>query len=116
MQLQPEHAADLLPAAEAGLRTTRRRLRQHLEGIPADPGLCHGWSGLVDIVWTGADVLGRDDDKTWARNTCLSLLAKQDLPEERLLGPSLLLGHAGVGYTLLRLARPEAVPSILAVC
>nr|WP_249125137.1 type 2 lanthipeptide synthetase LanM family protein [Saccharopolyspora erythraea] len=83
--------------------------------------LCHGDLGVAEALLQGARVTGRQDWRdaamrigadaaTWARNSD-GRIAETDAGD--VLSPGLLGGAAGVGYELLRLARPERVPSIL---
>lgn len=83
--------------------------------------LCHGDLGVAEALLQGARATGRRDWRdaamrigaeaaTWARNS-EGRIAETDAGD--VLSPGLLGGAAGVGYELLRLARPARIPSIL---
>ena len=107
----------------AGIRTYAERL---LAG-PAGPGagdslnasVCHGLAGVLDLC---VDTWLVSRDPTWARTARgLADLMLNDArrPEGWRSGvpggwpaPGLMLGRAGTGWSLLRLADPDAVPSV----
>lgn len=115
-----ERAAEYESAARTGLATTRERLRELLSQPGADSSLCHGLGGLVDVLLVGAEVL-RDRALEGLAAECMQRLVERhaaalDWPSgqhDRARDPSLFLGLAGIGYTLLRLERPERVPTVL---
>jgi type 2 lantibiotic biosynthesis protein LanM len=83
--------------------------------------LCHGDLGNADVLLTASDILRQD---TW--RTHANWIAAAALATARSTGwicgnplgvesPGLMTGIAGIGYTLLRLAHPGRVPSILAL-
>lgn len=81
--------------------------------------LCHGDLGNLEIVTLAAERLGRPD---WARRAgrvaggILAGIRERGwlfgLPG-RAEPPGMMIGLAGIGYGLLRLAAPEQVPSVL---
>ena len=84
--------------------------------------LCCGNAGRIEILHTAARALDRDDlaaaaarlagamlDRAEASGGLAVETADDGAPPDA-FSPSLFLGVAGVGYTLLRLAHPEALP------
>ncbi len=120
MVLDPDRAAGYEPAARAGLATTLEALTDRLEEPGADASLCHGLCGLIEVALIAGTVLGDDEPVTLARRAMRQLLARHgsagDWPSgvaSRGPNPSLMLGTAGIGYTMLRLHDPDGVPSVL---
>ena len=81
--------------------------------------LCHGDLGNVDLLVKAATALGDDQWLAEARRLTGSILADQaargwhcGVPGG-VETPGLMVGLAGIGYELLRLAEPTQVPSIL---
>lgn len=81
--------------------------------------LCHGDLGNLEVVTLAAERLGRPDWALWARCAAGGILAGIresgwlfGLPG-RAEPPGMMIGLAGIGYGLLRLAAPERVPSVL---
>jgi lantibiotic biosynthesis protein len=87
-------------------------------GDALNASLCHGLAGLIDLFidawrWSG--------DSSWmALAEALGDLMIDDARRQEgwrcgvpggWAAPGLLLGHAGIGWALLRLADPEGVPS-----
>jgi lantibiotic modifying enzyme len=89
--------------------------------------LCCGNFGRVEIMNIAGNALGRLHLTAHARHLATQLLARAaasgfrfqphdhqtDLPDRPDNNPSLFLGLAGVGYTLLRLTYPDLFPSVL---
>lgn len=89
--------------------------------------LCCGNFGRVEIMNIAGSVLGRLQLTAHARQLATQLLARAatsgfrfqpidhqpSLPDMSENNPSLFLGLAGVGYTLLRLNYPDLFPSVL---
>lgn len=98
---------------DAALAAARRR------GFGTSHSLCHGDLGSIELLLTGARVLGRPELRAEAQRRAADVLASIrtggwvcGVP----LGtptPSLLVGLAGIGYGLLRVAAPDTVPSVL---
>jgi type 2 lantibiotic biosynthesis protein LanM len=99
--------------AEVGLETTIRG------GFGMNHSLCHGDLGNLEPVLIASQML---HDARWG--ICASALSSSVLERIRASGwvcgvpqgvetPGLLVGLAGIGYGLLRLADPGGVPSIL---
>lgn len=123
LQIDPGGAAVYRPAAVAGLATTARAVEQDLENPRFDASLCHGLTGLAEVLWTGGRILGEPRYRALAVEATRAILARHgargDWPSgapSRGPSPSLMLGEAGVGYWLLRLHAGEQgdrVPSVL---
>lgn len=84
-----------------------------------DDSLCHGALGTLELLLQEAE---RSDDASRARELATRSGALLDALERRgprcgnrqhRETPGLLTGLAGIGYGLLRLARPALVPSVL---
>ncbi|WP_242342860.1 type 2 lanthipeptide synthetase LanM family protein [Anaeromyxobacter terrae] len=88
-------------------------------GFGSNHSLCHGALGNLDLLLHAA----RHVDESWwtdagqrlARETLAGIAARGCLlgAPTHVAPPGLMTGLAGVGYGLLRLARPERVPSVL---
>jgi type 2 lantibiotic biosynthesis protein LanM len=78
--------------------------------------LCHGELGNLDILIHAAQ---RVDDSWWddhgkgLASKTLVAIAEGGYLSDPLVPPGLMMGRAGVGYGLLRLACPVRVPSVL---
>jgi lantibiotic modifying enzyme len=100
---------DLSRALEAA-----RRIRR-----PKSDVLCCGAMGRIDLLVSASRALGRpelrDDARTIAAESMRSATGcgsyELDLPVE--LAPGLFQGIAGIGYELLRMVDPDAIPSVL---
>jgi class II lanthipeptide synthase len=122
MDLDPERRGAYEAAARVGLATTVENLQHRLAEPDADASLCHGVCGLVDVLLVAAEVLGEPDHRRRAEEALRRLVAKHGDPGDWPSGalsrgpnPSLMLGEAGVGYTLLRCSDPGCLPSVLAM-
>jgi lantibiotic modifying enzyme len=109
------HRQSLALAADATLRA--------LDDAMAHPGwdasLCHGIAGLVESLSTISEPLREPRLRTAAFDAARELVARHATSKEwplsfpeRAYNPSLMVGIAGIGLTLLRLANSEDVPSI----
>jgi type 2 lantibiotic biosynthesis protein LanM len=100
---------------EIALQTTQRHRLQ------ADH-LCCGNFGRVEVLLVGAGRCARSDWHRLAWQNAAGVIAKAkqtgayqlfpNLPNS-VFNPSFFRGTAGIGYQLLRLARPERLPSVL---
>ncbi len=81
--------------------------------------LCHGDLGNLDVLLHAAQ---RVDDSWWSEagerlaSKTLAAIAEREClfdPQTSLGSPGLMIGLAGIGYGLLRLASPKRVPSVL---
>jgi len=106
----------------ADARAAMQATRNSLEDARMNYSLCHGRGGNAETLMVGAAVLGDPSLLERPREVAMEGWAAyesqgrpwpcgtmQGVPD-----PGLLLGESGIGYFLLRLARPE-VPSILLV-
>lgn len=97
--------------AKTGLRTTRRALQEGLASRDTDTSLCHGLCGLIDVMLLASEALGDSTLDVDASNALEVLFSRHAATgawpsgvRSRGHHPSLLLGQAGLGYTLLRMA------------
>jgi len=97
----------------------RIALRKTIEsgfGFGANHSLCHGELGNLDILLHAAQ---RVDDSWWndhgkgLASETLVAIAEGGYLSNLLVPPGLMMGLAGIGYGLLRLACPERIPSVL---
>ncbi|QAT87205.1 lanthionine synthetase C family protein [Corallococcus coralloides] len=107
--------ARLRDELRAGLATVQR------EGFGGSHCLCHGDMGNLEVLHLAGEVLGDEAWKEAAYSRAARVLAQgQDetwrcgLPRFT-EAPGLMLGLAGIGMGLLRLAAPDFVPSVLAL-
>ncbi|MEM7356134.1 MAG: type 2 lanthipeptide synthetase LanM family protein, partial [Acidobacteriota bacterium] len=100
---------------EAALHTTVEH------GFDAGHCLCHGALGNLDILMIAGEALERPELGEQARRLATGVLDDQATSGwrygtlGRLTPPGLLVGLAGFGYQLLRVAQPNRVPSVLAL-
>src|SRR6266702_7556208 len=96
----------------------------HLEALPpdADASPCHGRAGLAETLLYASHVLGDPRHAVRAVRAWREPLRRFAEPAEWPCGvasgwnnPSLMLGHAGIGYALLRADDPVASPPLLLV-
>jgi hypothetical protein len=107
--------------AITGLSSTLRAARELAHAGPTDYSLCHGVSGLADVLLVGMQYgEGNGSEvKRVVANTirgCAPYLNGQRAWPCGVAGaevPGLLLGLAGIGYSHLRLRNPDMIPSIL---
>jgi len=109
---EPEMHVDI----ERALAITTR------QGIERADYLCCGSFGIVDILWTAGNALRRPDLRDRARRLAGEIVGRAnaegqyrlDLPSVgQLQCVGLFRGLAGIGYALLRIARPDVVPAVL---
>lgn len=111
-------ARHYLDDARAALRATV----VSLEDPRMNYSLCHGRGGNCETLMEGARVLGEPELLERPRQVAMEgweMYEAKGLPwpcgtMQGASDPGLLLGEAGIGYWLLRLARPET-PSVLVV-
>ncbi|MEE8583249.1 MAG: lanthionine synthetase LanC family protein [Acidobacteriota bacterium] len=116
MAIDPDHADSYAVAAQSGVATTLGRLEKTLQQPEPDTCLCHGWAGLIETALMAGRMLGEESHCALAMEACRALLAEHCPPRDRVIeNPSLMVGEAGLGYTLLRLCEPDSVPSVLLV-
>jgi len=89
------------------------------QGFAGNHSLCHGTLGNVELLLTAARLLNRPEDhEALERATALivgSIEANGWVTAVPfgMETPGLMIGLAGIGYELLRLAEPDKVPSVL---
>jgi type 2 lantibiotic biosynthesis protein LanM len=94
------------------------------EGATGVDHLCCGNLGRTETLLVGAAVLGEQHFQTTARAQAAAVVARARTRRGYRLGntpssgatldnPALFQGLSGIGYQLIRLARPELVPSLL---
>ncbi len=107
---------DIRRDIETAIKTTQAT------GIQNADYLCCGNLGRADILLTAASRLSRPDlaelANTWAwqmvtRAEETGEFALHPLLPKSVYSPGFLQGTAGIGYTLLRIAHPDALPSVL---
>jgi hypothetical protein len=109
----------LLREAEEALKATRRGAARTLAGGDGDDSLCHGGTGNADVLLCGDEALGQGLGREVALRSA-EAISEQWSPgagvghEGRypVRPQGLMLGIAGAGYFLLRLASQD-VPSVL---
>jgi lantibiotic modifying enzyme len=108
--------ASLHEELRIGLETTRRLHQTQLDH------LCCGNMGRVEILSHAARTLDQENLMEASVALTAQVLARAEargsfgwLPEneERRFDPAFFTGAAGVGYALLRLARPDQLPCVL---
>ncbi len=98
---------------ETAVQTTLR------EGFGFNHCLCHGDLGNLELVTLAAETFGRADwqqQRDDLAGAVLHSIQQSGWQYGTPLGvesPGLMTGIAGIGYGLLRLARPQATPSVL---
>jgi lantibiotic biosynthesis protein len=104
--------------AEAAVRATVVSLLEERMNY----SLCHGRSGNLETLLLASEILGDGDSRAVAERVMLEGCARYEAQGRRwpcgtlagVADPGLLLGEAGIGHFLLRMARPS-VRSILLV-
>ncbi len=86
----------------------------------ADTTLCHGLAGLAEVVLIAGQILRDETYRAASAATARALIGRYSESgrwpsgtASRGPNPSLMLGTAGIGYTLLRLHDPALVTPIL---
>jgi lantibiotic modifying enzyme len=85
--------------------------------------LCHGTLGHVDVLLTAACKTGRPSFQQLALQMAMNALTKSKENGTWIVSPSrrtrdvigFMTGLAGIGFTLLRAARPSSYPSLLSL-
>jgi|RhiMetdeSRZDD1v2_1073273.scaffolds.fasta_scaffold06182_9 class II lanthipeptide synthase len=120
-QLLSENRDTLMAAARNAIHATTAQL----ESLPAeaDASPCHGRAGLAETLIYATHVLGDPEHaaratRAWRSSVRRFFTEPSEWPCGVASGwnnPSLMLGHAGIGYALLRADDPSASPSLLLV-
>ncbi len=120
LSIDSDRASAYEAAARAGLETVLHTLDELATADCADTSLCHGLCGLIEIAMVGSRILGEEAPRETAESALERLVedhaTRNDWPSGVLSpgrNPSLLLGEAGVGLALLRLAHPGRTPTVL---
>jgi hypothetical protein len=119
-ELDPARAETHLFMARAAITTTLHTIDKIL-GLPSrDASLCHGLAGLMEVALIAGcslkDASCHERVLAAARFLIDSHARTGDWPSGLASGgpnPSLMLGLAGTGFSLLRLHDPAAIPSVL---
>ena len=116
----PEQASLHRRMAHRAAATIAHGLDQKLSQRQCDATLCHGLFGLSEALTTYGRAVGDDSCEAKSLHVASLLLPRYHGLEQWPSGinaggpsPSLMVGAAGVGYHLLRLAGRGAVPPIL---
>jgi lantibiotic modifying enzyme len=105
---------------DAALEATARAIERDLESGTAVASLCHGITGNVEILTYACEVGGDRTERlsesvrratAWVLAHAHGTLKPAETPAHP-ADPGLMLGAAGLGQFLLRVARP-AIPSAL---
>ena len=120
LTLDPTRQETHRVTARTAIAMTLKAIEAHLALPRGDVSLCHGLAGLAEIVLIAGQLLEdrayRDRAVAVGRLLVERHAAAGDWPSGVPSGgsnPSLMLGTAGVGYSLLRLSDPTGVPPIL---
>jgi len=118
--LDPDRADEYLARARLALATTLDAVEQFVESPVSDTSLCHGLSGLGEVVLIASQLLKDPSYQERAITLGRALIDRHAASGEWPSGvpsggpnPSLMLGLAGVGSWFLRLHDPAGVPSVL---
>jgi hypothetical protein len=118
--LDPDHAERHLATGRVAVATTLEAIEKNLLEPRRDASLCHGLSGLGEVVLIASQLL--DDESYHERAQALGRAlierhsASADWPSGVPSGgpnPSFMVGLAGIGYWFLRLHEPRRVPPLL---
>ncbi|WP_437035052.1 lanthionine synthetase LanC family protein [Streptomyces sp. enrichment culture] len=120
-KLDAAYKDDYVAKARTGLDKTRDSLEQRRPAHTFDATPCHGVTGLIESLWIGGSELAEPEYKDAALKAAQELVpfaTGDDWRSGVACGgpnPSLMLGHAGLGYHFLRLHNPQAVRPLLVV-
>lgn len=122
MMIDAEQADHHERMARTALSTTLAAIERGLETPGFDTTLCHGLTGLSEIILIFAEALGEDSSLQVAAGVASELIRRHDeagdWPAGNMTGgvnPTLMIGTAGVGHHLLRLRSATAVPPVLII-
>ncbi|PZE20042.1 type 2 lanthipeptide synthetase LanM family protein [Paenibacillus xerothermodurans] len=89
-------------------------------GMGRSHSLCHGDLGNAELFLLAGEACNRADWTALARTTAMAVLDEKRRSGKYHTGvarrielPGMMLGLSGIGYQLLRSAKPELVPSVL---
>ena len=120
LRLLPARRNELEPGVHRAVRTAAAALAA--TPLDADASPCHGHAGLAETLLYATEVLGDRSFAKAAVSQSRAAASKHVDPASWPCGvasgvnnPSLMLGFAGIGYSLLRADCPAATPSILVI-
>jgi hypothetical protein len=118
-EIDVEKRDDYLASARSALDTTRGSLERAITSEKFDISLCHGVTGLIEVLLIGRHILCEPQYECAALDATTKLIrdtGRYSVDARRGgSNPSLMLGTAGVGYQFLRLKEPLEVRSLLLV-
>jgi lantibiotic modifying enzyme len=119
-RLLPSQRDDLRCGVERAVDASLRHLGT--VGTNADASPCHGRAGAAETLLYTAEVLGDHTYDEQVVGMWIEVLRAREPDAPWPCGvasgrnnPSLMLGHAGIGYGLLRAADPAVTPSVLVI-
>jgi len=89
------------------------------QGLGGNHSLCHGALGNLELVLAGSQLLDRPGDHSALEASTATVVGSIEANgwvsavPFGVETPGLMIGLAGMGYAMLRLAEPERVPSVL---
>ena len=107
------HDTEIDAEIDTALQTTIK------QGFGRNHSLCHGDMGNLDILLTATQLLAKPRYKEILPRIASALLDNIETQSwisgvpQGVETPGLMVGLAGIGYALLRLAAPERMPSVL---
>jgi lantibiotic modifying enzyme len=120
LQLLPARRAELEKGVQRAVHATTAAYVTAPEEADASP--CHGRAGLAETLLVAAEVLDEPSHAARVTTRWSAAAAAHHDPASWPCGvasgvnnPSLMLGFAGIGYSLLRADRPAETPSVLMV-
>ena len=114
-RIDTEEAHEHLRLLALAVQATQESLREMLAAPRADATLCHGIAGLCEILnLAGAREAAVEGATEIARRYGERQDWPSGLPDGR-RDLSLMLGDAGIGHAMLRLARPQAAEPVLLI-
>jgi lantibiotic modifying enzyme len=121
-QLDTARAAEHERMIGIAVGTTSKQLDELLAAPGADATLCHGISGLLEVLLRYALLTADANASRAVSESALRLAGMYDQVSEWPSGinaggpnPSLMVGTAGIGYELLRIESPRSVRPVLLV-
>jgi lantibiotic modifying enzyme len=98
------------PAIEHDIEVAINSAREHFN-CPKDD-LCCGTFGLIELLLVAANAKSRPELIDEAKRRAASAVERLS-PEDQMYHPGFFQGISGIGYGLLRLAEPQALPCVL---
>lgn len=120
IDMEPTEAKKHRALASRAAESVASGLNAKISVPQADASLCHGLFGSNDALATYARAVGDEDAEAKSLDMAIALLPRYSELEQWPSGinaggpnPSLMVGTAGIGYHLLRLAGRQSVAPIL---